>query len=72
MFAAQREMISVATLSQKPPLTSDVFRQLLEPTQNELTKVIEIREKGRSNTLANHLAAVAEGIPALGWVTIVS
>ncbi|KAG0273124.1 hypothetical protein BGZ96_005006, partial [Linnemannia gamsii] len=70
LFAAQREMISVATLSQKPPLTSDVFRQLLEPTQNELTKVIEIREKGRSNTLANHLAAVAEGIPALGWVTI--
>ncbi|KAF9909945.1 hypothetical protein EC991_007748 [Linnemannia zychae] len=70
LLAAQREMISVATLSQKPPLTSDVFRQLLEPTQKELTKVIEIREKNRSNALATHLTVVAEGIPALGWVTI--
>ncbi|KAF9177470.1 hypothetical protein BGZ50_008746 [Haplosporangium sp. Z 11] len=70
LFAAQREMISVATLSQKPPLTSDIFRQLLEPTQVELTKVIEIRDKNRSNPLANHLATVAEGIPALGWVAI--
>ncbi|KAG0248765.1 hypothetical protein BG011_009929 [Mortierella polycephala] len=70
LFAAQREMISVATLSQKPPLTSDIFSQLLEPTQVELTKVIEIREKNRSSPFANHLATVAEGIPALGWVAI--
>ncbi|KAF9934914.1 hypothetical protein FBU30_010181 [Linnemannia zychae] len=72
LFNAQREMISVATMSQKPPLTSDVFRQLLQPTQEELTKVIEVREKNRSNLLATHLTVVAEGIPALGWVTIES
>ena len=72
MFAAQREMILVATLSQKPPLTSDVFRQLLEPTQKELMKVIEVRDKNRASPFANHLTAVADGIPALGWVAIVS
>ncbi|KAF9968552.1 hypothetical protein BGZ70_002456 [Mortierella alpina] len=71
LFAAQREMISLATQSQKPPLTSDVFRQLLEPTQVELVKVIEIRDKNRPSPLSTHLTAVAEGIPALGWVTIV-
>ncbi|KAI1315201.1 hypothetical protein EDD11_001139 [Mortierella claussenii] len=70
LFAAQREMIQVATLSQKPPLTSDVYRQLLEPTQAELTKVIEVRDKNRSSPLSNHLTAVAEGITALGWVNI--
>ncbi|KAF9205543.1 hypothetical protein BGZ49_003877 [Haplosporangium sp. Z 27] len=70
LFAAQREMILIASLSQKPPLTSDVFRQLLEPTQAELTKVIEIKEKNRSSPLSTHLTAVAEGIPALGWVAI--
>jgi len=70
LFAAQREMISLATQSQKPPLTSDVFRQLLEPTQVELVKVIEIRDKNRPSPLSTHLTAVAEGIPALGWVTI--
>ncbi|KAG0346366.1 hypothetical protein BGZ54_005240, partial [Gamsiella multidivaricata] len=70
LFAAQREMILVATLSQKPPMTSAVFSQLLEPTQAELTKVILIRDKSRSNPLSTHLAAVTEGIPALGWVAI--
>ncbi|KAK3836036.1 MAG: adenylate cyclase associated N terminal-domain-containing protein [Linnemannia elongata] len=70
LFAAQREMILVATLSQKPPLTSDVFRQLLEPTQKELMKVIEVRDKNRASPFANHLTAVADGIPALGWVAI--
>ncbi|KAG0294115.1 hypothetical protein BGZ98_001905 [Dissophora globulifera] len=70
LFAAQREMILIATLSQKPPLTSEVFRKLVEPTQAELTKVIEVREKSRSNPLATHLTTVAEGIPALGWVAI--
>ncbi|KAF9898376.1 hypothetical protein BX616_004113 [Lobosporangium transversale] len=70
LFAAQREMIVVATRSQKPPLTSDIFRQLLEPTQVELTKVIEVRDKNRSSPLLTHLTTVAEGIPALGWVAI--
>ncbi|KAF9116342.1 hypothetical protein BGX27_003335 [Mortierella sp. AM989] len=70
LFAAQREMISIASLSQKPPLTSDVFRQLLQPTQAELNKVIEIRDKNRSSPLSNHLTTVADGIPALGWVAI--
>lgn len=65
-------MILVATLSQKPPLTSDVFRQLLEPTQKELMKVIEVRDKNRASPFVNHLTAVADGIPALGWVAIVS
>ncbi|KAF9555955.1 hypothetical protein EC968_008555 [Mortierella alpina] len=50
---------------------ANVFRQLLEPTQVELVKVIEIRDKNRPSPLSTHLTAVAEGIPALGWVTIV-
>jgi len=65
-------MILIATSSQKPPMTSDIFRQLLEPTQAELVKVNEVRERNRSNPLASHLTTVAEGISALGWVAIVS
>ncbi|KAF9364153.1 hypothetical protein BGX34_002367 [Mortierella sp. NVP85] len=68
LFAAQREMIRVATLSQKPPVTSAIFAELLKPTMDELTQVVTIRDPSkRSSPLWNHLNAVAEGIPALGW-----
>ncbi|KAG0225282.1 hypothetical protein BGW42_004571 [Actinomortierella wolfii] len=70
LFAAQREMIAIATTSQKPPLTSDIFSKLLEPSQVEMGKIIETREQNRSSPLASHLTTVAEGITALGWVTI--
>ncbi|KAK3815584.1 MAG: adenylate cyclase associated N terminal-domain-containing protein [Linnemannia elongata] len=70
LFALQREMIVVATLHQKPLLTSDVFRQLLEPIQRKVMKVIEVRDKNCISPFINHLTAVADGIPALGWVAI--
>ncbi|KAF9135732.1 hypothetical protein BGW39_000601 [Mortierella sp. 14UC] len=72
LLAAQREMITIAAASHKPPMTSDVFRLLLEPTQQELTQVLEIREKNRSNAHAPHLSTLAEGIRCFGWVSIES
>ena len=45
---------------------------LLNPTQLALDSVTSIREKHRGSKLFNHLAAVGEGISALGWVTIES
>ncbi|KAG9069188.1 hypothetical protein KI688_010085 [Linnemannia hyalina] len=72
LLAAQREMIMIAASSHKPPMTSDVFRLLLEPTQQELTQVLEIRENNRSNAYAPHLSTLAEGIRCFGWVSIES
>ncbi|KAG0376797.1 hypothetical protein BGX24_007190 [Mortierella sp. AD032] len=72
LLAAQREMILIAASSHKPPMTSDVFRLLLEPTQQELTHVLEIREKNRSNAHAPHLSTLAEGIRCFGWVSFES
>ncbi|KAG0256436.1 hypothetical protein BGZ95_005494 [Linnemannia exigua] len=72
LLAAQREMIMIAASSHKPPMTSEVFRLLLEPTQQELTQILEIREKNRSNAHAPHLSTLAEGIRCFGWVTIES
>ncbi|KAF9135183.1 hypothetical protein BG015_003305 [Linnemannia schmuckeri] len=72
LLAAQREMIIIAASSHKPPMTSDIFRLLLEPTHQELTQVLEIREKNRSNAHALHLSTLAEGIRCFGWVSIES
>lgn len=45
---------------------------LLGPTQQALMKVTEIKENNRADKHFNHLSEVAEGIPALAWVTLVS
>lgn len=45
---------------------------LLGPTQQALMKVTEIKESNRASKQFNHLSEVAEGIPALAWVTLVS
>lgn len=42
----------------------------MNPTQLALDAVTSVREKNRASKLFNHLAAVGEGISALGWVTM--
>ena len=48
------------------------FMALLGPTQQALMKVTSIKEDNRPSKQFNHLSEVAEGIPALAWVTLVS
>lgn len=74
-FKAQRDLIKLAANSTKPAegVSSPVFAKLLKPLQEELMKVGELREKNRGEkVLFNHLSAVSEGIPAVGWVAVVS
>jgi len=44
--------------------------KLLAPTSKCVGEVISIRDGNRGNTLWNHLSALSEGVPALGWVTV--
>ncbi|KAJ3165481.1 F-actin-capping protein subunit alpha [Irineochytrium annulatum] len=67
-FRAQRGLIEIAANSKKPDMTA--LQALLAPTQKEIEAVTTIREKNRPSPLFNHLSAVSEGIPALGWVVI--
>lgn len=72
-FKAQRDLILLATSSQKPAggAASPVFADLLKPLQAALTEVIEMRDENRGDKqLFNHLSTVSEGIPALGWVAV--
>lgn len=69
---AERDILFISTLSQKPDMSSSTFMKLLEPIQKSLSGIVEIKEKNRPNPFFNHLSAVAEGIPALGWFTTVS
>ncbi|KAI7903386.1 adenylate cyclase associated N terminal-domain-containing protein [Cokeromyces recurvatus] len=68
-IAAEKDIIYISTLAQKPDMTSPTFMKLLEPIQKALAAIIEIKDSNRPNPLFNSLSAVAEGIPALGWFT---
>lgn len=53
------------------PLVQNVFSALLKPISEQIQAVQNFREKNRGSKLFNHLSAVSESIPALGWVAMV-
>lgn len=71
-FEGVRHTILVAGNSKKPSGSpSPVFMKLLEPIQKALEETQNAKEKNRADRkLFNHLSAIAEGIPAVGWVTV--
>lgn len=69
-FAAQLQYVTLASTSAKP---SDAKQQeLLKPTSDQITEIQQYREKNRQSAFNNHLLAISESIPALGWVCVVS
>lgn len=43
---------------------------MLEPLSGQIQQIQEFREKNRGSPFFNHLSAISESIPALGWVTV--
>ena len=71
LFELQRALILQATHCKKP--ADAAFGTLLEPISKEIKTVGEIKDSNRSNReFFNHLSTIADGIPAVGWVTVVS
>jgi adenylyl cyclase-associated protein len=68
VFDEQRRLLAT-TLSHKKP-DAGTLQQLLKTTSEALGKITELKEKNRPSPLFNHLSAVAEGMPALGWVAV--
>jgi len=67
-FKAQREFLHLASVS-KAPAMSDLMK-ILGPTSDAIQRIQSFREKNRTSPVFNHLSAISESIPALGWVTI--
>jgi hypothetical protein len=70
-FQAQRAFLEVAASSRRPSSQSDLA-SLLRPTSLLVTDIQTHRESRRRSEYFNHLSAVSESIPALGWVSVVS
>jgi adenylyl cyclase-associated protein len=71
-FLAQLDFIQLASSCTQLSTSSPHYATLLAPTQAALMAVFDIKEKNRPSKEINQLSTVSEGIPALGWVTLVS
>ncbi|RUS88919.1 hypothetical protein EGW08_003358 [Elysia chlorotica] len=67
-FDAQRAFLVVASKSKQPDQAG--LADVLKPMAAKLQAVQELREKNRRSEYFNHLSALSESIPALGWVTV--
>lgn len=61
-------IVDLASKVKKP--TQEELSNLLKPTGVLISKVEEFKQKHRAHNLFNHLAAIGESIPALGWVAV--
>ncbi|XP_001638431.2 adenylyl cyclase-associated protein 1 [Nematostella vectensis] len=68
-FKAQRDFLVLVSKHQCP--SANVLQTLLTKTSQAILAVQEFREKNRRSNYFNHLSSWSEGIPALGWVTVV-
>uniref|UniRef100_A0A3P8Z9J9 Adenylyl cyclase-associated protein n=1 Tax=Esox lucius TaxID=8010 RepID=A0A3P8Z9J9_ESOLU len=67
-FSCQRQLLVTASCSQKP--SDAALTALLAPVSKVIQQVQTFREQNRSSPLFNHLSAVSESVPALGWVAM--
>lgn len=67
-FQAQLAYIQLASESSQPG--QGEILNLLKPTSDQISAIQSYREKHRSSPFFNHLSAISESIPALGWVTV--
>ncbi|CAG9864529.1 unnamed protein product [Phyllotreta striolata] len=67
-FNAQFQFVQLASESSQP--SNNDLMNLLGPTSEKIRQIQDYREKHRTSPYFNHLSAISESIPALGWVTI--
>lgn len=67
-FNAQLAFIQLASTSSQPAQAQ--LAVLLKPTSDQISAIQDFREKHRTSPFFNHLSAISESIPALGWVCV--
>ncbi|XP_058798260.1 uncharacterized abhydrolase domain-containing protein DDB_G0269086 isoform X2 [Phymastichus coffea] len=68
-FQIQLEFLRTAA-SRPAPANQSEQMSLLIPTSRQIQEIQEFREKHRGSPFFNHLSAISESIPALGWVAV--
>ncbi|XP_047144951.1 adenylyl cyclase-associated protein isoform X1 [Hydra vulgaris] len=67
-FRSHMTLLEIAAHHNRPSQAD--FEALLKPLSEAISKVQDFREKNRSSKQFNHLSAISEGLPFLGWVGV--
>ncbi|KHJ92632.1 CAP protein [Oesophagostomum dentatum] len=68
VFSCLRNFLWTAAGRAEP--STEEIQKLVAPVANLLTEISAFKESQRKSPLYNHLCAVSEGIPAVGWVLV--
>ncbi|CAF0938080.1 unnamed protein product [Adineta ricciae] len=68
LFQAQQQFIRQAVQSKKP--NDHQLVDAVKPQSSEIEAITAFTNKNRKSPLFNHLSAISEGIPALGWILV--
>ncbi|KAK5883649.1 hypothetical protein CesoFtcFv8_019952 [Champsocephalus esox] len=64
----QRTFLKMVATHRQPAQME--LKDLLKPISDHIHEIQSFRERNRGSNLFNHLSAVSESIPALGWVAV--
>ena len=67
-FDMQKHFLQTVSASKQPK--ADDLQKLLKPTSEMIGEIQQFRESNRRSEMFNHLSAISESIPALGWVAV--
>lgn len=67
-FKEQRKFLTIANKSKKPEANDANFGKIIEPINNNINKIVEIKDENRKSSFFNHLNTIGEGSPVLGWI----
>jgi len=67
-FEMQKQFLGTVACSKKPNPSN--LEKLLKPTSEMIGEIQQFRESNRRSPMFNHLSAISESIPALGWVAV--
>jgi len=68
LFNAQQQFLRQAVQSKKPD--EKQVMAAFKPQSSEIENITGFTSKNRRSPLFNHLSAISEGIPALGWILV--
>lgn len=67
-FDEQKAFLGVVARAKKPQMADPAFLALLQPTNEIINDINNLKDKHRGTPWANHLATVSEGSSVLGWI----
>ncbi|SCV02885.1 LAME_0H05996g1_1 [Lachancea meyersii CBS 8951] len=69
-FEAQKQFLRVVMASKKPDYSSEAFGKSLQPLNEQMLAIGDLKDQNRQSKYFAHLNAVAEGAPLLSWIGV--